>query len=85
MVSLSERDQLRKLAHSSSLTVSRLIAAWLSILMTGRTRTIRRSVRRHKRELFVTLPRDWIERTGVQTRDKLTVIQTDDYLLISRK
>jgi hypothetical protein len=85
VVSEAEREQIRGLARLIDMSVSALLARWLVSILRNNPKTSTRSVRRHKRELFVTLPAEWVSRASIVPGDRLTVTATDDGLLIARK
>lgn len=85
VVSKEEREEVRSLAQAFNESVSSFLAKILRPLLGQSPHIYRRSIRRHKDELFITLPRAWVSRAQVKPGDRVTVITTDTGIMISRK
>lgn len=84
VVSDATKTAIADSAAERGMSVSAMLSAWLAagvdgpLVRAGKTH----AVRGYKDELMLSLPRDWIRRTGVDRLDRVSVSYSDDSLVI---
>lgn len=85
-VSVDTHDELAHRAALAGVSISRMMQRWLAEATDlGIIRYDKRqSIRAVKDELMVSLPRDWIRRTGSAKGDRVSVSYSDDTLIVRK-
>ena len=82
-VSVETYERVAALAKQHGVSISTLLAGWMETA--GEPVDVRRqSVRAVKDELMVSLPRDWIRRSGAVKGDRIQISYSDDALIIRK-